>query len=85
MMCAQIVNRTFLHKWLTMILDVSYCPFVHKRFTNISDVRFLSVCAQTIDRYSGTKKNRKFDENQENNTYSPRARALFNAPSPPKG
>ena len=50
--CAQIINRTF----------------VHKRLTNISDVRLLSVCAQTVDRYIGMKRKRKLNENQENNT-----------------
>ena len=57
--CAQIVNQTF----------------VHKRLTNILDVGLLYVCAQTVDEYfvrllsvCGTKRKRKFNENQENNT-----------------
>ena len=41
------------------------CPFVHKRLANISDVHLLSVCAQTVGRYIGTKRKRKFNENQE--------------------
>ena len=50
--CAQIANRTF----------------VHKRLTNILDVILLSVCAHTVDWYIGTKGKRRFNENQENNT-----------------
>ena len=47
--CAQIVNRTFVHKRLTNIWTSVCCPFVHKQLTNISDVRLLSVCAQMVD------------------------------------
>ena len=32
------------------------------------DVSLLSVCAQTVDRHIGTKRKRKFNENQENNS-----------------
>ena len=39
-----------------------------KRLTNISDVRLLSVCVQTVDQHIGTKRKRKFNENQENDT-----------------
>ena len=42
--------------------------FVHKRLTNILVGSLLSVCAQMVDRYSETKRERKFNENQENNT-----------------
>ena len=51
--CAQIVNHTFVHKRLMNI---------------ILDLSLLSVCAQMVDRYIGTKRKSKFNENQENNT-----------------
>ena len=40
---------------------------MHKRLTNISDVRLQSVCVQTVDGCIRTKRKRKFNENQENN------------------
>ena len=80
--CAQIINRTFVHKRLTNICtQILNRTFVHKRLTNILVDRLqtvfcqifrLTVCspffAQTVDRYIGTKRKRKFNENQENNT-----------------
>ena len=71
--CAQIINRTFVHKRLTNICtQIVNRTFVHKRLTNILVDRLQSVfcqifqstvCspffAQTVDRYIGTKKEKK--------------------------
>ena len=67
--CAQIVNRTFVHKRLTNILDISLLSVCAQMGDNILDDHLLSVCAQTVDRYFGMKRKRKFNENQENNTF----------------
>ena len=71
-----LCTGTFVHKsstehlckngWRIFWTSVCY-PFVHKWLTNISDVHLLSICAQTVDRYIGTKRKRKFNESQENN------------------
>ena len=54
--------------WRIMWTSVC-CPFVQERLTNISDDCLLSVCAQTVGRYIGRKRKRKFNEDQENNTF----------------
>ena len=67
-------------KRLTNISDVSLLSDVaddkctcallvhYKRLMNILDVSLLSVCTQAVDRYIVTKRKRKFNEIQENNT-----------------
>ena len=45
------------------------CPFVHKQLMYIVVDRLLFVCERMVDRYIGTKRKRKFNENQENNTF----------------
>ena len=50
-------------------LTSNCCPFAVRLLSNVSDDEcLLSVCAQTVDRYIGTKRKRKINENQENNT-----------------
>ena len=72
-----LCTGTFVHKLSTKHLCTNCwwifwtsvcCPFVHKRLTNISDLCLLSVCAQTVDQYIGTKRKRKYNLNQDNNT-----------------
>ena len=44
------------------------CPLVQKRLTDILVNRLISVCAQTVDWYIGTKRKTMFNEKQEINT-----------------